>query len=609
MNRLGIFVFYDRDGIVDTYVEYLLATLKKHLGKLAVVCNGNLSCEGMERLERYADCIYTRENTGYDAMAYKLAMTEYIGWEEMRQYDEILLLNDTFYGPLYPWAEVFERMDKKSCDFWGITCQRECEDYYSGEKVSSYIQSYFMAFRKEMFADRAFQKYWNEFDSTDWIFSDVLNKHEKIFTRRMEQAGFSWDTYVHAGEYESDRPEDNFIQYYYISYQLIKDYRCPVIKKKNFVTKRLIGNPGEIGNDTAKSLAWIMKNTEYDVDMIWQNLLRLYDMGELRKTLNLSYVIPESPSEDMRKMTGDAEATAYVWMNGAASGQQEFYIQTLREYMEVCDGREAAETDCREYVLFLLGGEEQEAGTMLRKFSATEEQWGNLAGNRSHTDHIIDLFLQHRRLGVLLAPCGIHGADFGRGDAWRLNGCMALWCRRKIFQSMQRRLNEREATRFPAAEELRMDFMKTAQRLGYYTADGMRAEYASMAYNNMTEMLFQIEEHTKRRFLFDDFGSYMEGDMLLFCKGYPEIYVYGAGENGCRAGRLIEAGGHKFAGFIISDDQPEMTEKYGFPVFRLSKVERESVQAGIVISVSSRKAQAEILGQLHQQGWEHIYLL
>ena len=51
MNRLGIFVFYDRDGIVDTYVEYLLATLKKHLGKLAVVCNGNLSCEGMERLD------------------------------------------------------------------------------------------------------------------------------------------------------------------------------------------------------------------------------------------------------------------------------------------------------------------------------------------------------------------------------------------------------------------------------------------------------------------------------------------------------------------------------------------------------------------------------
>ena len=52
-----------------------------------------------------------------------------------------------------------------------------------------------------------------------------------------------------------------------------------------------------------------------------------------------------------------------------------------------------------------------------------------------------------------------------------------------------------------------------------------------------------------------------------------------------------------------------MTEKYGFPVFHLSKVERESAQAGIVISVSNRKAQAEILGQLHQHGWEHIYLL
>lgn len=97
--------------------------------------------------------------------------------------------------------------------------------------------------------------------------------------------------------------------------------------------------------------------------------------------------------------------------------------------------------------------------------------------------------------------------------------------------------------------------------------------------------------------------------MLSFCKGYPEIYVYGAGENGYRAAELIVADGYPFAGFIISDNQPEMTEKYGFPVFRLSMVGTEHFQAGIVVSIANRKTQAEISRQLHQRGWEHIYLL
>lgn len=606
MKRLGIFVFYDRDGIVDTYVEYLLATLKRYLDRLAAVCNGSLSFEGRGRLEQYADDIYIRENTGYDAMAYKLAMMEYVGWEEMDQYDEILLLNDTFYGPLYPWKEVFERMDKSACDFWGLTCQRECMDYYSGEKVPAYIQSYFMAFRKKMFTDSRFQNYWDEFDSTCWIFSDVLNKHEKVFTRVMEQAGFSWEVYVHAEEYESDRPEENFIQYFYISYQMIRDHRCPVIKKKNFVMKHLAGNPGELGNDTSRSLAWIMENTMYDTDMIWQNLLRIYDIKALRRTLNLSYVLPDSLLADAG---GTIKATAFVCARGIPPILQKNYIQTLKEYMEVYDIRKLSEADIQDHVL-LLFGEEQETAAMLRRYSAIEEQWGNLVGNRAYAENVITLFGRHKRLGVLLAPCGIHGADFGRGDASRLHGCAALWCRREIFQSMQRRMiaPDRSIT-LTSAEELRIEFMQTAQRMGFYTADGMKAEYAAMAYSNMSEMLAQIEEHAQNRYTFGDFGGYLEGDMLMFCKGYPEIYVYGAGENGRRAAGLIMSGGYRFAGFIISDDQPEMTEKYGFPVFRLSGMGKENFQAGIVVAIANRKSRTEILEKLHQKGMKSVYLL
>ena len=44
--RLAIFFFYDRGGIVDSYVPYLLEDLKKNVSEIFVVCNGKLKEEG-----------------------------------------------------------------------------------------------------------------------------------------------------------------------------------------------------------------------------------------------------------------------------------------------------------------------------------------------------------------------------------------------------------------------------------------------------------------------------------------------------------------------------------------------------------------------------------
>ena len=39
-NRLGIFVFYDKDGIADEYNFYFIEELKKQVSRLLVICNG-----------------------------------------------------------------------------------------------------------------------------------------------------------------------------------------------------------------------------------------------------------------------------------------------------------------------------------------------------------------------------------------------------------------------------------------------------------------------------------------------------------------------------------------------------------------------------------------
>ena len=616
MNRIGIFVFYDRDGIVDTYVEYFLTALKKYLKKLIIVCNGNLSAAGKERLEQFAEDIFVRDNTGYDAMAYKLGMTEFIGWKKLKEYDELLLVNDTFYGPLYSLKKLFDEMEQRECDFWGITCHKEYTDYYSDSTkgLPAYIQSYFMGFRKKIIQSEEFQDYWNRFDSTGWIFSDVLNRHEKVFTYAMEKAGFVWDTYVHAAEYEEKNPKDNFVQYFYIAHQLIKDYGCPIIKKKNFTAKRLTENPGELGNDTSRAFMWIKENTDYDTDMIWENLLRLYDVRTVMKALNLNYIISEHSAASSARID---KIDAFVCLREALTEQENHYIHLLKAYMNIIYVQDFKERDeslshieNEDGLILLLIDEGKSAKTALRRYASIEEQWGNLAGNCSYSAEIIRLFDENKRLGVLLAPCGIHGADFGKSVTEKLRGCLALWCRKNIFHEMQSAVLDFSGERGRiSVEEYRIRFVKTAQQMGYYTAVGMKASYASMAYTNMEEMLLQIEKHTKSRYRFWDFGSYLDGDMFSFCEKYRHIFVYGAGDNGCRAARLIAAEGFSFSGFIVSDDQPEISEKQGFPVFKLSMMGKAESNTGIVISVANKKSQVEIKNHLRQAGFENIYLL
>ena len=46
--RLGIFLFYDADGVVDDYVTFLLADLRRVLTELIVIVNGVVQDEGQE---------------------------------------------------------------------------------------------------------------------------------------------------------------------------------------------------------------------------------------------------------------------------------------------------------------------------------------------------------------------------------------------------------------------------------------------------------------------------------------------------------------------------------------------------------------------------------
>lgn len=461
MKRLGIFVFYDKEGIVDRYVTYLLNGIKEHLSELVIVCNGNLTSSGREKLEAFTDRIYVRENTGYDAMAYKLALTEYCGWNVILQYDEILLFNDTFFGPLYPFKEVFDKMDGLVCDFWGLTYHAEIVDYICGTDaiLPSHIQTFFSVYRRSVLESDSFQSYWNEFDSTKWFFSDVV-RHEQFFTKYLEDAGFTWCSYIEAKEYVSADFRKNVNPSADLACELIRDYRCPFVKRKNFITKSMSVHTGGSGENIANALKYIESDLSYDAGMIWENILRIYNVNEIKSALHLDYILPWETEDKADQREPDCSAAVIAILNndemlsfcmnyfGKIAKTIDLYIitskESVRQRLEIFFKTTEREKlnidlslDCQydmlkifqkhksiikshEYICLVndkILGLSDGPGTIGK--ACLYNMWENMLKSACYINAVLDLFRKNCRLGFLAPPQPIHADYFGMiGSEW-----------------------------------------------------------------------------------------------------------------------------------------------------------------------------------------------
>ena len=109
MKRFAIYFFYDQDGIVDDYNIYMLEDLKNNIDHLMVVSNGPLNEEVYKKFTKVSDEIFERDNKGFDVWAYKEGILK-AGWNLLEQYDELILLNFTNFGPIYPFKDMFDEM-------------------------------------------------------------------------------------------------------------------------------------------------------------------------------------------------------------------------------------------------------------------------------------------------------------------------------------------------------------------------------------------------------------------------------------------------------------------------------------------------------------------
>lgn len=293
-NRLAIYVFYDNNGIVDDYIPYFLTDLQKNIKDLIVICNGQISPEGYQCFQQFTDTILVRENIGLDAWAYKMGL-DHVGWDGLKQYDEVLMINDTILGPVYPFAEMFTTMDQRDLDFWGMTKHyRLSTNAFDNEYgyTPEHLQTFFLACRRTMIQSEVFQEYWDNLPAID-SYKDAVGKHETYFTKYFYDKGFQYDAYVQTDDLKEYNPNPIFAE----AYRIMVDRKCPVFKKKLFFMdyEHIIGSTN--GDMVLSLYDYIDKSTNYDVNMILQTILRSKNEADVAKSLHMNYILPSTISK------------------------------------------------------------------------------------------------------------------------------------------------------------------------------------------------------------------------------------------------------------------------------------------------------------------------
>lgn len=290
LSRLLIYFFYDKDGIVDDYVLHMIDALKPHCSEIMVVVNGKLSPDGRKKLEANVSHVLVRENIGFDVWAYKTAL-EYYEPDKINTFDEVILMNATIMGPLYSFSEMFDAMDQKDIDFWGLTLYHGAPfDPFGKIKYNylpTHLQSHFIVVRNKMLTSIEFKNYWKNMPMIT-CYEEAVGWHEAIFTKDFEDAGYQWDVYIDT----RDILKESYCPLLMTPLELIRDRRCPIIKRRSFFHEyfdfinMMNGEGGVLAYD------YIRNHLDFDTDMIWENILRLQNQADIKRNMHLNYVLP-----------------------------------------------------------------------------------------------------------------------------------------------------------------------------------------------------------------------------------------------------------------------------------------------------------------------------
>ncbi|GAB2753641.1 hypothetical protein GCM10027020_02060 [Nocardioides salsibiostraticola] len=214
VRRACLFAGYDPDGLIDDVVVAYVRELSR-FADVYYLADCALQNGELEKLGGLAAGAWSERHGTYDFGSYSRLARDYVGWDVLETYDEVLFVNDSCYL-LRPLDDVFAAMNERRCDWWGLQVtaryfdgtgeQREPLpiDHVKREMLPRavmegngfvHIGSYFLAVRRPIITDAGFRKRLEAVAAQPSKIM-IIYKYETGTSQYLIGQGYEFDTYA-----------------------------------------------------------------------------------------------------------------------------------------------------------------------------------------------------------------------------------------------------------------------------------------------------------------------------------------------------------------------------------------------------------------------------
>lgn len=622
--RLAVYTMYTKNGMIYDYIEYLLRELKKEVDEIYVVCNAPINSLEKKRLSDIVENFFIRENIGYDALALKDTLGKYLEWDKIHSFDELIIVNNSFWGPFISFSKIFHKMEKIECDFWALTGE---------ERPYFHLQSYFVVVRKKMLVSDVFRQFWRELSDNILTHHDAVNHYEYAFTPFFISKGFKATTYI----------ETTYGSYYDDYYDMVRLNKFPVLKKKSIIKQLDEIWHTSLGQDAVKILKYLKEYNLYETDMIWQVLLTEMTSKELDDVLCLDYIENEEKGfSDNQDVIKHAIIIGYFSDLRSCTYINDFFCQIQNEIESIVLVNKSLYKQMKEKLSNYInkGGtviaiqderKEEDAifidaysywsqykyiGFLHDKMVYKEKEIPKIIKSKlfhlfenemKSTNYVINLLthLQNeKRLAALWVESNNFEAAFLEHE---MEETFTFWIKKENIESLRMAYFTKERDIYDNKQ-----FVQWLWKEGFYCERCHTKEYARLKLRTMRRACEKFGEMT------GFYNTLLLGDtnrletIIEFCHKRNTIYIFGNGINAKRIYSVLRDKQIEIQGFIVSNGKKDKEEYCGVAVLELDNITIDRTtninnEIGIIVAISPLDS-GKIKGVLIKKGFSNIMI-
>lgn len=210
---------FSASGKIEDFQIYLLKGLRKISDYIVIVSDNPVYEDELTKIDEICNhCIFLRHGE-YDFGSYKRGYNYLMDNNILENDDNLLFINDSNYGPVYPFENVIDDFKSKQCDFYGLT--------YGNNYDLDFLQSFFYIFKPNVYNSITFKDFMGSVKkqlAQAW----VALEYEYTFTNILEQGHFSYTSYI-PKTFMSHINKAIPTKY---GYTLMNEYKYPLVKRK-----------------------------------------------------------------------------------------------------------------------------------------------------------------------------------------------------------------------------------------------------------------------------------------------------------------------------------------------------------------------------------------